>query len=169
AMITIIVPISALTYPIAIVLPKKDIDAKVLIRLSLYISSIISIIALIILILFKEQITNIFNVQEISSYLYLIPLVVIFSGLMQVSEQWLIRTKQFSINARVTFIHSIIVNGSKVGIGLFHPVAAVLVVLTALGNGIRAFMMIIFSKRSKYKINENKNDKPESIKSLAKK
>lgn len=148
AMISIIIPISALTYPIAIVLPKSDQDAKGLVRLSLIITAIISIASFIFLLLFNKQIINVFNLSEIQDFLYLIPLVVIFAGIMQVSEQWLIRTKQFSINARVTFYQSLITNGSKVGLGLFYPIASVLVILTALGNGIRAFMMIVFAKRS---------------------
>lgn len=154
AIISITLPIAALSYPIAIVLPEKNREAKGLIKLSLLITSAISLISFIIIILLNEQIANLFNLNDIAGYLYLIPLVVIFGGLMQVAEQWLIRTKQFSINARVTFLQSLITNGSKVGIGFFYPVASVLVVLTALGNGIRAFLMILFAKKtneSKYK------------------
>lgn len=154
AMINIIAPVAALTYPIAIVLPKSDQEAKGLIKLSLLITAIISSLSIIVLLFFNQQIISIFNLKEISSYLYLIPLVIIFAGLMQVSEQWLIRTKQFAINARVTFLHSIIINGAKVGIGFINPIAAVLVVLTAMGNGLRAFLMIFFTRRSNYHITE---------------
>ena len=169
ALISIIVPVAALTYPIAIVLPKNEQDAKGLVRLSLLITATISLISFIILVLFKNQIINIFNLKDIVNYLYLIPLVIIFGGLLQVAEQWLIRTKQFSINARVTFLQSVITNGSKVGIGFFHPVATVLVVMTALGNGIRAIMMIIFAKKSNFHNNTNKESDKKSLKSLAKK
>src|SRR5699024_5912896 len=100
--------------------------------------------------------------------LYLIPIVIIFAGIMQVAEQWLIRTKQFSINARVTFLQSIIINGGKAGIGFIHPVASVLVVLTVLGNALRAFMMIFFAKKPNVKMNEFKNNEPKSLKLLAK-
>src|SRR5690625_7567843 len=110
--------------------------------------------SLIILILFNKQIISIFNLKEIGSYLYLIPLVIIFSGLMQVAEQWLIRTKQFTINSRVTVLQSLIMNGSKVGIGFFYSVAAVLVVLSAFGYGLIAAMMIFFAKRSDYQENK---------------
>lgn len=168
AMTNIIIPVAALTYPIAIVLPRSDDDAKGLIKLSLLITGIISFLSVMVLLLFNKQIVNIFNLNEIASYLYLIPLVIIFAGLMQVSEQWLIRTKQFSINARVTFLHSLIINGSKVGIGFINPIAAVLVVLTALGNGLRAFMMIFFAKRSDYNLKLEDSKKRKSIKDLAK-
>src|SRR5699024_3814591 len=125
AIINIIVPVVALTYPIAIVLPPKNQDAKGLIKLSLLITSVISFISFIIIILLNKQIVNLLNLENIAIYFYLIPLVIIFGGLMQVSEQWLIRTKQFSINARVTFLQSLITKGSKVGIGFFNPLSAV--------------------------------------------
>src|SRR5699024_4790080 len=149
AMINIITPVAALTYPIAIVLPKTHDEAKKIMKLSMFVAIILSIISLISVILFKDSITSIFNLVEISSYIYFIPLVIIFAAFMQVMEQWLIRTKQFSINARATFYQSLIVNVSKVGIGYFHRVAQVLIFFTAIASGLRGFMMFIFSKKPK--------------------
>jgi len=164
----IIIPIAALSYPIAIVLPKDNRDAKGLIRLSLFITGILSIISLFVIIFFKQNIINLFNLNEIGSFLFLIPLVVIFAGFMQVMEQWMIRTKQFSINARVTLIQSLITNLSKVGIGYFYPFAIVLVVLTAFANGFKGFLMFVFNKKSiRYTDNEKVYNKKET-KELAK-
>lgn len=168
AIVSIVAPIAALTYPIAIVLPKRDQDAKGLIHLSLIITAILSMISLIILVLFNKQIVNIFNLKEIAIYLYLIPLVIIFAGFMQVAEQWLIRTKQFIINARVTFLQALIIDGSKVGIGFINPVASVLVVLTTSANGLKAVMMIMFARKSGYRTNTSLKDKNKSLKILAK-
>lgn len=168
AMLNIVIPIVALTYPAAIVLPKSNLDARGLVHLSLIITIIMSVISLIIIVLFYEQILNIFSLDEIANYLYLIPLVVIFSGLLQVVEQWLIRTKQFTISARVTFYQSLIVNGSKVGVGFLNPVAAVLVFITAFGNGIKALMMIIYAKKSNYPINNDERKEIKDLKKLAK-
>src|SRR5699024_9593821 len=76
-----------------------------------------------------------------------------FAGIMQVSEQWLIRINQFAINAKANFLQSLVTNGSKVGMGLIYPTATVLVVLQVLNNGIKAFMLITLYKKSKYKSN----------------
>src|SRR5699024_4417065 len=110
SIINILVPIAALAYPIAIVLPKRDINAKKIIELSLIITVFNDILSLIILLFFNNSIVNLFNLKEISNYMFLIPLVILFGGFMQVSEQWLIRTKQFSINAKVTILQSAITN-----------------------------------------------------------
>lgn len=168
AMLNIVIPIVALTYPAAIVLPKSNLDARGLVHLSLIITIIMSVFSLIIIVLFYEQILNIFSLDEIANYLYLIPLVVIFSGVLQVVEQWLIRTKQFTVSAQVTFYQSLIVNGSKVGVGFLNPVAAVLVFITAFGNGLKALMMIIHAKKSNYPINNGEREEIKDFKKLAK-
>src|SRR5699024_929027 len=156
AMINIIIPVAALTYPIAIVLPRKHQEAKVIMKLSMLVALTLSIISFIGIVFFKEDITSLFKLDEISNYLYLVPFVIIFAAFMQIMEQWLIRTKQFSINARATFYQSVIVNISKVGIGYFHPVAQVLIFLTAIANGLRGLMMFIFSKKPSH-FNDNED------------
>ncbi|MFB9974599.1 oligosaccharide flippase family protein [Allobacillus sp. SKP2-8] len=158
AIAAIISPIAALTYPIAIVLPKSENDAKGLVRLSLYITSAIALLVAIILILLNRPIVRLFKLEDIALFLYLIPLVILFSGLIQVTEQWLIRTKQFKITARVTFLQSVILNGSKIGIGLLYPAAMVLITLTVLGQLLKAIMMNLWSNSfiyTKKKIEEN--------------
>src|SRR5699024_322812 len=164
----IIVPIAALTYPVAIVLPKSDANAKRLIKLSLYITAIVAIITTFLLLFFKDFVIDIFNLTEIASFIYLIPLVIIFAGLGQISQQWLIRTNQFAINAKTTFLQSFIINSSKVGIGLVYPFASVLVVLQTLSEALKAFLMFAFVRKSDYKSN-NSTENNLSLKQLAKK
>lgn len=171
AIVGIVSPIAALTYPIAIVLPKSDNEARGLIRLSLYITVGITVAAAFILLLFNQSVIRLFGLEEVASFLYLIPLVILFSGLSQVIEQWLIRTEQFSITAKVTFYQVLMLQVSKVGIGIFNPVAAVLVTLSALGNGMKALMLILFTRRSDggRLIIAKRHEKKIPIKELAKK
>src|SRR5699024_12314830 len=62
-----------------------------------------------------------------------------------------------------------IINGSKVGIGFIYPVAVVLVLLQVVANGLRAFMMILFAKKSSYQSKDDEKENKLSIKELAKK
>lgn len=151
ALIGLVVPLAALTFPIAIVLPKKTKEAAGIAKLSLITSLFISLLVLIVIVLFSEQIVTIFNLEGIELYLYLVPLVIIFSSLMQVFGQWLIRTKQFNTNARVILTESIISNGSKVLIGLFYPTAHVLIFFSGIKNGIKALMMNLLGDLSRLK------------------
>jgi O-antigen/teichoic acid export membrane protein len=167
SMVLLITPIAALTYPSAIVLPNSDSDAKGLIRISLTIAGLISIILTIALLLFNEQIVNLFKIGSISHFLYLIPFVILFSAILQVSQQWLIRTKQFRITAKVAFLQALFMNSAKAGIGVFNPIAGVLIVITAMGDALQALMLIINARRSGYKtITDSKETT--NIKRLAK-
>ncbi|WP_249869213.1 lipopolysaccharide biosynthesis protein [Oceanobacillus saliphilus] len=152
ALVSFFAPIAALTFPIAIVLPQREKDAKGLIRLSLLIAVLFSIVVGLLIILFHEPIVRVFQLEDINSYLYLIPVVILSAGLLQVMEQWLIRTKQFTISAKVTFLQALIVNGGKVGIGLVHPFASVLILFTALTQGLKAILMHLFTRKTSYKL-----------------
>lgn len=168
SMANIVIPIAALSYPIAIVLPKDNRDAKGIIRLSFLITIILSSISLIILLFFKNSIISLFNIKAIGNFIFLIPLVVVFAGFMQVMEQWLIRTKQFSINAGADLFQSLLLNLGKVGIGVFYPFAAVLVVITAFNNGVKGFFMFKFNKKTIRNIDNDIIYNKKQIKQLAK-
>lgn len=143
----IIIPIAAFTYPMAIVLPKNDLYAKGLMRLSMYISLITSILILSVLVLFHDKIVNLFNISELSGFLYFLPIVIILTAYMQIYEQWFIRKKKFRINATSMFYQALIVEGSKVGLGFFTPTAIVLVTLTAINNGVRGAFLQFFGRK----------------------
>lgn len=167
ALTSLIVPIAALCYPIAIVLPKSDEIARGIIKLSLSITFTIAMLSTLLLLIFNKDIVKLFQIEEIAPFIYLLPIVIIFAGLVQVSEQWLIRTNQFSINAKVSFLQSAITNGSKAGIGFVYPSAAVLVILQTLANGIKAFMMIMFAKKSSYERPESQKRESYTLKEIA--
>jgi len=168
AMMGIIVPIAALTYPTAIVIPQSNRDAKSLVKLSLIIAFFISLFIFIFVFLFNDFITSLFKLEGVENFLFLIPFVIILAAFMQVTEQWMIRTKQFSVNAKATFSQSLIINGFKVAIGFFQPIALVLVTLSAFSNGIKATLMLIFSKKSKDTSKENVTENVKKIRELAK-
>lgn len=142
AILTIATPIAALTYPIAIVLPKSDDDAKGIAKLSARLAFFIAIILSVIIIVAGNQIAELLNVTEIAAFLLLIPLAMFFSALLQIMQQWLIRKNQFKVTARVAVSQSLILNSSKVGVGLLYsPIGAVLIVLATLGNALYAIQL----------------------------
>ncbi|WP_216830622.1 lipopolysaccharide biosynthesis protein [Alkalihalobacterium elongatum] len=142
AVVNIIAPIAALTYPIAIVLPKEEKDAITIGKVSIYIAVFLSLITMCILFFFKETIVAILQIDDIAPFLFLIPVVILFSAFLQIIEQWLIRNKLFKIKAKVTFLQSLVMNIAKVGGGILTPVASVLVILAAIGNGLKGIMLL---------------------------
>src|SRR5690625_2626575 len=101
AILSVVIPIAALTYPIAIVLPKEDNNARSLARLSLYLALMISLLVGGVFLVGDQALAKLLRVEAISAYLLLIPVAMFLDSLRQIMEQWIIRKKQFKISARV--------------------------------------------------------------------
>lgn len=145
AVLNIITPIAALTYPIAIVLSEKKKDAILLGKISVYIATILSLIMLLSLLIFKDSIVELFQINSIAPFLYFIPIILFFSAISQVLEQWLIRIKLFKATAKVSFVQSFVLNISKVGGGLANPIAPVLVIIATFGHILKSLLLIYHS------------------------
>ena len=155
AILAIAAPIAALTYPIAIVLPKDDRDAIGLVRLSIILSFGMSLLASVLLLISGDWLATTLGAESVAGYLLLIPIAMLFGAWLQIVHQWLIRKKQFGVIARSAIAHSLIVNSAKSGIGWFHPVGAVLIVLATLGNVLHAALLFI-GARNRYQAEPNK-------------
>jgi len=151
AITSVIAPISALTYPIAIVLPKEDSVAKGIARLSIYIALAIATMVAIVFLLGGDRLINLLKIQEIRSFILLIPLFIIFSAWLQIIQQWLIRKKQFKIKAKIAVLKAFIINIAILLIGFFRPLAAVLIVIYTFGNALHAYILSIGAKKVEMK------------------
>lgn len=147
ATLGVVTPIAALAYPIAIVLPKSDDDAKGLAKLSFRIALVIALAFSFILLIAGNQIATVLGMQAIASFMLLIPLAMFFSALQQIMQQWLIRKKQFKVMARIAVSQSFILNGSKIGVGWYWPIGPVLIILATLGNMLYAVQLWFGAKK----------------------
>lgn len=147
ATLSVITPIAALAYPIAIVLPKSDDDAKGIAKLSLRIALFMALTLSIILLFSGDRIAELLGMQAIAAFMLLIPLATFFSALQQIMQQWLIRKKQFKVTARIAVSQSLILNSSKVGLGWFWPVGSVLIILATLGSALYAVQLWFGAKK----------------------
>lgn len=148
AIAAIIGPVAALTYPMAIILPKDNNEARVLVRLSLLISIGSAIFLGTALLFFFDAIIGVFNLNHLTPYVILLPVVALFSGFLQIAENWLIRTRQFKVTAKVAVLQAMLVQGSIVLIGFLYPTASVLIIISAVAIGLKAAMMIGLSNHS---------------------
>lgn len=164
AIVAILTPMAALTYPIAIVLPRKDSEALGIAKLSLGIAFTISALIAILILFFGDWFTVKFNAEEISPYLLLIPISMLFSASQQVLSQWLIRLNHFRVTAKVAVVQAFLLNSTKAGIGVFYPSAAVLIVLQTISSVLYTLLLWLGAKTS-YQVNKDK-DKV-SLKELA--
>lgn len=134
---------AALSYPLAIVLPKSDKEAHGLARLSINIGLLISAFATVIFYVFGDTILALLNAEEAVAFVLLIPLAMFVVVLNDVLGQWLIRKRAFKLTAKVSAASSLLANSTKLGFGFVYPTAAVLVATTIFGVALRVVLMCV--------------------------
>lgn len=169
ATLAIVTPIAALSYPIAIVLPKSDDDAKALAKLSFRIALVMALSIATILLVAGDEIATLLGMQAIAGFMLLIPVAIFFNALQQIMQQWLIRKQQFKVTARIAVSQSLILNSTKSGLGWFYPFGSVLIVLATLGNALYAIQLWFGAKKWADKDGRiDKTTEKVSLKSVAK-
>ncbi len=143
AMLAVLSPMAALTYPIAIVLPRENAEAEGLAKLSILLAVAMAAMALVLILIWGDSVTHLLRAEAINMYLWLLPLGMLFAALHQVGEQWFIRHRRFDVTARVAVIQSTIINGSKVIVGLLYPLPTVLILLQTVTSGLYAVLFWI--------------------------
>lgn len=147
AIVAVTTPLAALSYPIAIVLPRKDKEALSLVRLSVILSFVVALLASVFLVSGGDWLTATLGFESVAGYIFLIPVIMLFSAWTQIAHQWLIRKKQFGVIARTAVVQSLILNSAKTGIGWLHPLAVVLIVLATLGQGLYSGLLYFGARR----------------------
>jgi O-antigen/teichoic acid export membrane protein len=151
----VLATVAAMSYPIAIVLPRSDVDAMSIARLSLTIGVSMSILVTIILLFLGNEILTLLNVEEISFLMYLFPFAMLISVVSAVVSQWLIRKKAFSLIAKVTVWQSLFMNSIKAGLGFMYPTAAVLIVTNTIGGLLSAALMLLGLRKARIAEDQN--------------
>ena len=144
-----LIPVAALTYPIAIVLPKRDGDARGLVRLALVTALMLAALVALALQLFGERLAAVADISIIQPYLMLIPFVMFCGAALEICQQWLFRTQRFRITASVAVGHSLLFNSIRTVAGLLQSSALVLVCTTALQQALHAAMLGLAMLRAK--------------------
>lgn len=154
AIFEMISPLAALSYPLAMVLPKQDSDAIGLAKISLWIALLTSLITAVVLILFKTSIVDAFNLHTIEAYILILPITMLFAVLMTISSQWTIRKRLFNLKAKSAIIQALIISLMKAGLGLLNPSAIILIGTTSFGYLLQAVLIGIGIRE------KNKDDNP---------
>ena len=131
ALLGLIGPVATLTYSAAIVLPKEQKESAAVVWLCLLISSAMAVASLLIVSLYDAY----FDVEwlrPVRSLLYLVPVVVLFEGLYQVGQQWMIRDRRYRQTAQLSIIQVLISTAAKIGAGLAFPSSFSLVLVSML-------------------------------------
>jgi len=129
-------------YELAIMLPSKEKQAINLVGLSFIVSVLTSIISLLVVWIFNKPICYLLNSENISNYLYLVPLVVLFTGLTQTLNYWFSRRKQFRKVSIARIVQSSTSAGVGVGTGVLRMGTIGLISAQVLGSVFSAFYFL---------------------------
>ncbi len=93
AVVGIIAVVASWKFELAIMLPKKEVDAHALLFLSVIITFITSILIFVLIFIFKDLITH--YTTNFATFMWLVPFAVLVTGLLQVFTAWSTRKKYF--------------------------------------------------------------------------
>lgn len=121
ALTTVFGSLANARYELAIMLPKDDEDAINIAALGILIALALAIVLLVIVSVFNEQIARILGNEDISHWLYFVPLSVFFVGLFNVLTYFNSRTKQYADIRNATILKSIILSIVQIVVGILRP------------------------------------------------
>lgn len=104
-------------YELAIMLPKEDKKAINLIGVSIIISLVVSVLSFAIVAIFNSQICTILHNDDVSTYLYLVPLSVLSVAWYQTFNYWNTRKKRFKNVAYSKTTQSVVYSAASIGLG----------------------------------------------------
>ena len=112
----VLVLLSTAEYQYAIVLPKKDDDARGLVHICGFLLLITTGIVLLS-VPFSKPIAHLFNTPELANWYWLMPLFVLAMGLWNILNYWYIRRKAYSRISGYQMGQSILSASGKLGLG----------------------------------------------------
>ncbi len=93
--VMLMIPFGTFRYSLAIPLPKDDNSAFNIFFLSFIILSINTLLLFLILMLFGKKIFDLFSINQITDYWYILPVAFAGMGLYELFSSWAIRKKDF--------------------------------------------------------------------------
>lgn len=147
SVVGLLTTVAAMSYPIAIVLPRCDADAISLAKLSLLIAVGVCLLTTLVLAIFGTQILHLLNAEAIAEFIYLVPLAMFIGVLGNVLTQWLIRKKAFGVIARYGVFTKFLISSTKAGLGFIHPSALGLILTNTLGTLFSSHLIYIGWRR----------------------
>ena len=134
AIISILGNIANARYELAIMLPKKDEDAINIFALGFIITCFISLVLLVLVLVFNDYFTKLLGNEEISFWLYFVPITVFFSGLFNILNYFNNRKKNYKDLRNATILKSIVLAVVQLSIGFIKSGASGLISGSIISN-----------------------------------
>lgn len=167
ALVAIFSAIASLKYDAAILLPKQNNEAAQIIRLSVRIAIAMAISLTVILLLAESPILKLLETPELSGYIYLFPLSVLFLGLFHIYSTALNRHKKYKLMAGSKISLSVGSSGGQLLFGAFGFGFSGLILGKFIGDFLSFLSSGIFLAKEKLYGRKDDEDPPPPLKELA--
>ena len=147
AAISLLSPIIALRYPMAIVLAKHDSEVRQVIRLSFATMLIMCVIFTVVILLFQDQVASLLGIEQLGTLIYLLPVGLALVAYKDIADFRAARANEFRAVSVITAIQAIIVNSTRAIGGIFAPVSATLIIISTAGPGLYALMLTFVTRK----------------------
>lgn len=137
-------------FPNAFVIPKYRKDFLALLKISLFCLFISLFLIIISLTLFKEKLTNIFGLEGLSQFLWIIPIGVFIHGLHNIASNWNIRQAKFGRNATSTISNKLTNRGLSISLGVINGSSPFGLIIPYLVSLSVSLFVLFNSRMSKY-------------------
>lgn len=136
-------------YQKAIPIAEDEDKAINLLVLSICLLLFSTLVIIIMVALFGEYFLNLLDSKVLSSYKYLIPIGVFFTGIYNIVLQWGFRDRNYKIITKTKISQSIAANVTKVALGFmkFGPIGLILGVIIGQSAGITSLSSPVIKKK----------------------
>uniref|UniRef100_A0A486XV20 O-antigen flippase Wzx n=1 Tax=Rheinheimera sp. BAL341 TaxID=1708203 RepID=A0A486XV20_9GAMM len=131
ALLMLLFPLAALCLPMAVVQGRNRTECRLIASTAWAAAVGFSLLTLLVLLLFKQQLLILLAVESIGNLVFLLPLAMLFAARLQINQQLLIKQQQFKLLAKADVMHALVVNVARLLFGFWQSIAAVLVTIAS--------------------------------------
>lgn len=147
SLISILSPLIALRYPMAIVIVKDEDDARRIARLSLLIAFGLSCLSGLILLVARQHVLVLLGAEALGALIWFLPLALFCVALQDVADYRAARLGAFRLVGIVTMAQAFITSLARVLGGLISPVAAILVGVTSVAPAVQSTLLRLGTRK----------------------
>lgn len=145
--------LACMRYELTIVLPKEDREAANLLGLSLLSLLLLTVLLVVAMYLWGAALVEWLRIPELHSYLWVVPVMVFFSGTFTALSFWNIRTQNFSHLAIARLTSQVGTTSGSLGAGAAgHASAETLILASVSGQALATLLLarLVFRDYGKY-------------------
>jgi O-antigen/teichoic acid export membrane protein len=138
----------ALSYPLAIVLPRSEAEALDIAHLALGVGVLMTVLMTVILGQYGAVLLDLLNAGAILDFVYLIPVTLFLALLADLLTLWLIRKNAFLLLSQTRVLSAFLTGLLRSGWGFLQPSVPALILANAFSNVLTVVLILIGARRS---------------------